>query len=203
MPTNLRITDIKELNKEEYEVIIDNNTYILVADTVLKYRLYKDKEIDNLAEIIEYNNKIKYLDKIRKYVSRYLKSKYNYYLYFSNKYEDIDITYILDYLEEIGLIDDKKYTNIKANSLISNGYSINYIKKYLIYKDHIDSSVVDEVLQNLDNTDSNIEKLILKLIRKYDKYDNKEKKDKIIKYLLRKGYNLEEFKDILINNLEV
>lgn len=187
---NLKVLSLNKVKKDIYNVVINDTIYEFNEDTVLKYRLVKGKEIINLKEVLDYDNKIKYLAKIRNYVIKYPKSIYNLKEILISKYLDIDVNYIIDILIKEGFVDDKRYAKNKALSLISKKYGLNYIKNYLLYKEHISNDIVDEILESLDfNVDFN--DLLNKL--KKQKYD----KQKAYNYLIRKGFNYNDFKDIL------
>lgn len=187
---NLKVLSLNKVKKDIYNVVINDTIYEFNEDTVLKYRLVKGKEIINLKEVLDYDNKIKYLAKIRNYVIRYPKSIYNLKEILISKYLGIDVNYIIDILIKEGFVDDKRYAKNKALSLISKKYGLNYIKNYLLYKEHISNDIVDEILESLDfKVDFN--DLLNKL--KKQKYD----KQKAYNYLIRKGFNYNDFKDIL------
>lgn len=187
---NLKVLSLNKVKKDIYNVVINDTIYEFNEDTVLKYRLVKGKEIINLKEVLDYDNKIKYLAKIRNYVIRYPKSIYNLKEILISKYLGIDVNYIIDILIKEGFVDDKRYAKNKALSLISKKYGLNYIKNYLLYKEHISIDIVDEILESLDfKVDFN--DLLNKL--KKQKYD----KQKAYNYLIRKGFNYNDFKDIL------
>lgn len=187
---NLKVLSLNKVKKDIYNVVINDTIYEFNEDTVLKYRLVKGKEIINLKEVLDYDNKIKYLAKIRNYVIKYPKSIYNLKEILISKYLDIDVNYIIDILIKEGFVDDKRYAKNKALSLISKNYGLNYIKNYLLYKEHISIDIVDEILESLDfKVDFN--DLLNKL--KKQKYD----KQKAYNYLIRKGFNYNDFKDIL------
>ncbi len=187
---NLKVLSLNKVKKDIYNVVINDTIYEFNEDTVLKYRLVKGKEIINLKEVLDYDNKIKYLAKIRNYVIKYPKSIYNLKEILISKYLDIDVNYIIDILIKEGFVDDKRYAKNKALSLISKKYGLNYIKNYLLYKEHISNDIVDEILESLDfKVDFN--DLLNKL--KKQKYD----KQKAYNYLIRKGFNYNDFKDIL------
>lgn len=187
---NLKVLSLNKVKKDIYNVVINDTIYEFNEDTVLKYRLVKGKEIINLKEVLDYDNKIKYLAKIRNYVIKYPKSIYNLKEILISKYLDIDVNYIIDILIKEGFVDDKRYAKNKALSLISKNYGLNYIKNYLLYKEHISNDIVDEILESLDfKVDFN--DLLNKL--KKQKYN----KQKAYNYLIRKGFNYNDFKDIL------
>ena len=187
---NLKVLSLNKVKKDIYNVVINDTIYEFNEDTVLKYRLVKGKEIINLKEVLDYDNKIKYLAKIRNYVIKYPKSIYNLKEILISKYLDIDVNYIIDILIKEGFVDDKRYAKNKALSLISKNYGLNYIKNYLLYKEHISNDIVNEILESLDfKVDFN--DLLNKL--KKQKYD----KQKAYNYLIRKGFNYNDFKYIL------
>ena len=188
---NLKVKELKEEKKNLYKVEINEQSYLFVTDTILKYRLVKGKEVTNIDEIINFNNKILYLNKIRNYALKYPKSIYNLKMYLKEKYEDIDSDYIVNILINEGIIDDKRYALNKYYALQSKNYGQTYIINYLLYKDHIDKEIINNIIEK-DNNVINLKPLIAKLLIKY-----KGDKAKIINYLLRKGHKYNDIKSAL------
>lgn len=193
------VTNFKK-NRNNYLVTINNQEYELLEETVIKYRVIKDASFDNLDEILTFNETAKYISDIKKYVARYQKSKYNYFLYFKNKYKELEenvIIEILDDLENKKIINDYNYAASKVNSLLNKKNSIYFIRETLIY-DKVNTDIIDEILNEIETDDSNnIKSLISKLDKKYQKYDIKTRKQKIIKYLLTKGFKYNDIKQNL------
>nr|MCR5350191.1 hypothetical protein [Acholeplasmatales bacterium] len=78
------IKDIKKIkNKNEYLVTIETDTYKFNEDTILEYRLFKDKEIskDILDKAISKNNLNDYYNMALKYSYKYAKSAYEIRIY--------------------------------------------------------------------------------------------------------------------------
>ena len=193
------VTTFKK-NRNNYLVTINNQEYELLEETVIKYRVIKDASFDNLEEILTFNETAKYISDMKKYVARYQKSKYNYFLYFKNKYKELEenvIIEILDDLENKKIINDYNYAASKVNSLLNKKNSIYFIRETLIY-DKVNTDIIDEILNEIEPADSNnIKSLISKLDKKYQKYDIKTRKQKIIKYLLTKGFKYNDIKQNL------
>lgn len=197
------VTNFKK-NRNNYLVTINNQEYELLEETVIKYRVIKDASFDNLEEILTFNETAKYISDMKKYVARYQKSKYNYFLYFKNKYKELEenvIIEILDDLENKKIINDYNYAASKVNSLLNKKNSIYFIRETLIY-DKVNINIIDEILNEIETDDSNnIKSLISKLDKKYQKYDIKTRKQKIIKYLLTKGFKYNDIKQNLEEGL--
>ena len=193
------VTNFKK-NRNNYFVTINNQEYELLEETVIKYRVIKDASFDNLEEILTFNETAKYISDMKKYIARYQKSKYNYFLYFKNKYKELEeniIIEILDDLDNKKIINDYNYAASKVNSLLNKKNSIYFIRETLIY-DKVNIDIIDEILSEIETDDSNnIKSLISKLDKKYQKYDNKTRKQKIIKYLLTKGFKYNDIKQNL------
>lgn len=193
------VTNFKK-NRNNYIVTINNQEYELLEETVIKYRVIKDASFDNLEEILTFNETAKYISDMKKYIARYQKSKYNYFLYFKNKYKELEenvIIEILDDLENKKIINDYNYAASKVNSLLNKKNSIYFIRETLIY-DKVNTNIIDEILNEIETDDSNnIKSLISKLDKKYQKYDIKTRKQKIIKYLLTKGFKYNDIKQNL------
>ncbi len=190
---NLKVLSLKQIKKDLYEVNINGEIYNFVTETVLKYRLVKGKEIIDLNEIVNFNNLNTNISKIKNYILKYPKSIYNFRIYLKEKYENIDLDYIINELIKLDFLNDKRYAVSKANNLLNRGYGLNYIKNYLNYNEHIDNNIIEEVVADLTVDSADLNKLIVKLANKYAKLDYYNKKNKIINYLLRKGYNKIDF----------
>lgn len=187
---NLKVDSLKELKKGLYEVTINNKAYKLVTDTILKFRLVKGKEVASLDEVLNYNQKVIYLDKIRNYALKYPKSSFNLAQSLKEKYSDLDINFIIDILKQEGIVSDFAYAKQKALSLSNKGYGISYITNYLRFKDHISQDIINSL--NIENNEHKLEELVEKL-KKKDPSDQ----NKLIKALLRKGYKYDDFKALL------
>lgn len=177
-------------HKNDYEVTIGNINYILSEETVIKYRLVKDKEIENLEAILQFNEYSLSYIKIMNYVIKYPNSKYGYFLKLKTKYSESVLKQALDDLEAKGLIDEEKYANFYVNSLQKRGYGPTYIAQALKEK-HL---VISEELKV--NEDALAEE-ITKYLGKNTKLDQTKLKIKAMNHFLRKGYPYADIKKYL------
>lgn len=185
-----------------YKVIIDNNTYKLYDDVIIKYNLLNKKDIssEELDNIIKENNKLNcYYDSI-KYINKRLRTENEIRKYLSKETNDINIIdntikllydnnyinnelYIKSYInDEINIGSDGP--NKIKNDLINKGFNINDINNYL---DNIDNNIwmdkINKYISNKIKNNHNTSSYMLK--------------NKIIMYLVNKGY----YKDMVIDIL--
>ncbi|MBR6071872.1 MAG: RecX family transcriptional regulator [Acholeplasmatales bacterium] len=190
-------------NKNNYNVIIDDKSYIFDEDTILEYKLFKDKEIEEiiLDKALESSNIHLYYDKALKYSLKYAKGSKEVYQYLIEKGLDCDKSRkIVDKLVEKRIIDDSKIVEGIVYSLVKsyNGKKMIYEK---LKQKKFDVSIINEALNNIDY-DLYIEylnKLYEKIKDKYNKFDDYIRKNKIKSYLYQRGY---DSNDISLINIE-
>ena len=181
----IRVIELKK-NKNLYDVHFENGIILNVdEDFVVKYRLIKDKEIDDdsyrsLIKEASYNS---YKNKLIKYANTYLKSRYQYLLYLkkiSTPNEAIDL--ILDELTSLKIINDEIY----AKSLVEHYLNLGYGEKYIEYKlkeARVEKEIINTFLG--EASDEAYKEAILKYLKK----NNKKDKNQLIRALLNRGFN--------------
>ncbi len=189
----IRVADLKK-DKSLYEVQFENGVALKVdEDFVVKYRLVKNKEIDDAIykEIIKEASYNSYKNKLIRYASTYLKSRYQYSLYLkkiSTPTWAIDL--ILDELQESKIINDEFY----AKSLIEHYLNLGYGEKYIEYKLK-ESRVESEIINNCVYSIS--DEIYKESIRKYLKKNNKKDIKALTRALLNRGFNYQLINECL------
>ncbi|MFA5693062.1 MAG: RecX family transcriptional regulator [Acholeplasmataceae bacterium] len=174
---------IKPKNKD-FEITFTNNDKIVVSEDILvKYNLFKDKEINNLNEIYEEINIEKIYKKARNY-ALYGRSINQMKKYFE-KHNITNNDYLIKRLEKEFLIDDEKI----INTLLTKNYSKlklrESLNKYLFEEEKISLILEDYDELSALNYCYNLVK---------NKYNNNQK---LFRYLVQKGFNEELVKNLL------
>ena len=183
----MKVNKFKKIGKNRYKVFFDNTDLILFEDIILKYELLTKKDIDVhlLDKIIEENRWYEAYDLALSYIEIKMRNKKEIIKYLENKMYDRNvIDDVLNKLDKLGLLDDKKYisayVNDKANlsndgpfkirqSLIDLGFNEEDINSY-IFK--VDREVWSTKLDKLINKKKNLMRT-----KSYFMFINKMKND--------------------------
>lgn len=201
----MEITDIKKYKNSKYSIYVDGEFFcIFDYDIILrnglkvgnfyseealeKFRLDSDIKIakEKAFALLSYRDHSKYemLTKLSKIVSYQVA---------------IDIC---DYIEQIGLIDDKKFSFDFARKLIVNKKYGQSKVRYELKKKGIDHYLIDLVISNIDFDLIDLIKQVID--KKYIRYISSEAGiKKIINALLRRGYNYSDIKFVIDNYYSV
>ena len=183
-------TQIKKV-KDKYKVTLGDESILVTEETVLKFRLFNSKELDNLDEIKKYDLFENYKNKAISYQVRYAKNSKEVISYLLDKdldYEEASL--IVEDLINKKILNDQIIANNVASSLARNSNGILMIKMKLKNR-QFDDNIIDIAIDNISEDDYNLglEKIIKKANNKYDKLnDDYLKKNKIKEYLYRHGY---------------
>lgn len=194
------VNDSKK-DKKGYLVTIDNKDYIIDEEIVIKYRLVKNKELEDnlLNKILHDNNMIIYYKKALNYSLKYNKNSAAIYDYL-NKFEinNRDIAEIIDNLIKIHVLDDEKLILNTLDILVRKGNGKLLIKEKLYnlkYREELINLALTKI--NYDDYFASLKKLYDKALIKYDKEtDSYIKNMKIKKYLYQRGYSLDDINTI-------
>ncbi len=194
------VNDSKK-DKKGYLVTIDNKDYIIDEEIVIKYRLVKNKELEDnlLNKILHDNNMIIYYKKALNYSLKYNKNSAAIYDYL-NKFEinNRDIAEIIDNLIKIHVLDDEKLILNTLDTLVRKGNGKLLIKEKLYnlkYREELINLALTKI--NYDDYFASLKKLYDKALIKYDKEtDSYIKNMKIKKYLYQRGYSLDDINTI-------
>ena len=190
MIINMTTTQIKKV-KDKYKVTLGDESILVTEETVLKFRLFNSKELDNLDEIKKYDLFENYKNKAISYQVRYAKNRKEVISYFLDKdldYEEASL--IVEDLINKKILNDQIIANNVASNLARNSNGLLMIKMKLKNR-QFDDNIIDLAIDNISEDDYNLglEKIIKKANNKYDKLsDDYLKKNKIKEYLYRHGY---------------
>lgn len=197
MVIKLIINKIKYIKREKiYIIYTDDVEFNVLEDTLVRYNLYKGKEIDieDINNIILENKRyeakklsIKYLSNMKseKQVRDHLKN---------NNIEQDIIDDTIFYLNEEKFLDDYEYASLfSRDKLKLNKYGKNKIRLSLKSKG-IDNNIIDEVLLDIPE-DIEYENLLNAARKKIKSLNNDEKSyEKLVRHLIYKGYNYDLIK---------
>jgi len=197
----LQISKYKKINKNQYEVLLKDNTILLLYDDIiLKHKLLLTKNIDDsLLEKIKEENLIAkaYYDTLKRLSKKlYTKKEISSYL---DTYDSTIKKIVLERLEKEGYVNDNKYVEsyIHDNILLNNdGYYkiLDNLNKKGIPNDliipYLDSISKDTWLEKIN-------KIILKKGKQNTKYSSKMLKIKLETYLKNLGYPSDLIHEVL------
>ena len=196
------INKFKKVGKNKYKIIFDNTELTLYEDIILKYNLLIKKEIDEylLDEIINENSFYEAYDLSLSYIEVKLRTKKEIEDYLNRKgFDNKYIEYAIEKLDKLGLLNDKlyvkSYVNDKINLTLDGPYKI---KNNLINL-NIDESVIDDYLNNIDESIWNGK--IDKIINKKSSSMNNKSYYMFINKLKNDLYNLGYNKELIDNKL--
>ena len=196
---NINMKKIISLTKNKnglYDVLIDDEILTVDEETVLKYRLFKNNEIDvKDFDLIRHDDFVhKISNKMLEYRLKYNKSINEIKRHFLSKEIDENIVcQAIELLISKKLINDQELALMICTSLARNSNGILLIKEKLKQR-LFTTDVINYALENIlvDDIDYGKEKLIIKLEKKYLKEEDKIKKYKIKKQLYNHGYKVDE-----------
>ena len=198
----MRIVKYKYLKDGKYEVVIDNEKYIMYEDIIVKNNLLVKKEISKkeLDLLIKdnsfyeaYYKSIKYINvklRTRKEIEEYLKR---------NDYEKKIINAVLNKLEDDKYIDDNTY----SKAYIHDQIVLKLVGPHKIKNDLLKLKVKEDIIdKNLDIYTKDIEldklnKLITKAIKTNKNKSSYILKNKLYNNLINKGFTSDYIKEVL------
>jgi len=196
----LIIKSIKEKNKNNSILVIDDKEYILSTDIVVEYFLFKGKEIniDTLNEIISLNDEYLMFNKMKNYLLRYQANEKKIRM----KLIDNNISFnstnnIIERLKKIGLLNDDKFIDSFISSLIRKGNGENLIRQKLFDKG-FENNLISSKLKDIrcDEYYEALNKMYNKALKNYKEDEGYQKVQKVKKYLLSRGYTYQDINDI-------
>jgi len=201
----MKIETIIKGKKGMYELVFSNGKKKKVTeDIIIKYNLFKNKEIDAilLNKIIEDNEKEIYYNKVIKYIAIRIRSKWEIEKYLE-KYET-DTKYIIDKLERQGYINDEIFIRAFINDKMNmNNWGPFKIKREA-FKYHIDSSLLNKYISeiDIDIIHNKLEKQINKKVGVNKTKSERALKTYLMTYFSNLGYESSMIKQI-ISGIEI
>jgi len=182
----MKILKYKKYGKNRYKVILeDNEEIVLYEDIILKYNLLLTKEIDNIDDILNDNNKYELYDKVLSYINKRIRCESEIRSYLKKYTSDSNI---------INNIVDKLYKNKLINDSL-------YIKSYIHDKINFTNDgpiKIKNDLLKLGFDNYNIED---NLVEFNDKLQKEKIDNYISKYLKSNNKSLYSFKQKMLLNL--
>lgn len=174
-----KISKIKKNNNKYTIILSDNSSLSFYSDTLIKYNLLKPRDISDkeLEEIINYNDYTEAYNKALTYISYKQRTKKEIKDKLCNYSNDVSDK-VIEKLDELGLLDEKKYIEAFINDQINLGNKgLLYMKKEL-EKLNINSYYIDEFLNNIKD-DIWIEK-VRKIVDKKINTNRKLPKERLL-----------------------
>ena len=202
MLNNIKITDITK-TKKGFNALFAEDEFLFSVDDVVLYRnniqigsCFTQQE---LACISKQSQDTKAVDKAYTLLSSRMHSKKELYDKLLRKFEPENARYAVDKMEDLGLVNDETFAQMKAEYLLNvKKQSFSAIKMKLASLG-IDKDIIDSVLLSfeLDNQTDDITRLL------QTKYSSKlSQPEKVVASLLRKGFKYGEIKQAM-NNLQI
>lgn len=197
-----KISKIKKINNKYTIILSDNSSLSFYSDTLIKYNLLKPREISDkeLEEVINYNNYIEAYNKALTYISYKQRTKKEIKDKLCNYSIDV-IDKVIKKLDELCLLDEKKYIEAFINDQINLGNKGPFYIKKELKKLNINIDYIDEILNNI-NEDVWIEK-VKKIVDKKINTNKKLSKEslllKIKNDLILLGYSKNIIDKVLSN----
>lgn len=161
----MQITKYKKIGKNKYNIYFNDNMINIYEDIIFKYDLLLKKEIDieTLDKLIDDNKYYEAYYLLLNYIEIKMRNKKELTNYLKRKnIEDKYIDFAINKIEQLGLLNDKKYIECFINDkinltsdgpykikrcLIDSGFNENNIDEYLnTFSDEIWSSKLDKII---------------------------------------------------------
>jgi len=190
----MKILKFKKTSKDKYKLLLDNNESItLYEDVIIKNNLLLTKEVDNklLDDLMKQNNYVDAYNIALNYISVRMRSIYEIKEYLNKK--DISNFLIEDTIKRLikeGYLDDLKFAKAFVNDRLSLSTSGPFKIKRELLKYGIDESIVNEVIEEIDDsiTREKLSKLVKKQV-KIKKGSTNSLKIKLVSYFSNLGYD--------------
>ncbi len=202
----MEVKSIKQIKKNIYEILIDDNLVQVSSDIVIKYNLLGKKDISTVdyKKMIDDNLFYNELHKVMSFIEKKIRSKFEIEVY-AKKEEIKNSEKIIKYLEGNGFINNQlflqAYINDKVN-LTSDGY-------YKIYNDLLKHEFSEEEIKNeLDEIDSEVfdaklEKLVKKKLKTNKKKSKLSLAQTVLGQLVMLGYERDKILNCIDENYEM
>ena len=197
-----KISKIKKSNNKYTIILSDNSSLSFYSDTLIKYNLLKPREISDkeLEEVINYNNYIEAYNKALTYISYKQRTKKEIKDKLCNYSIDV-IDKVIKKLDELCLLDEKKYIEAFINDQINLGNKGPFYIKKELKKLNINIDYIDEILNNIkeDVWIEKVKKIVDKKINTNKKLSKESLLLKIKNDLMLLGYSKNIIDKVLSN----
>ncbi|MDD3474699.1 MAG: RecX family transcriptional regulator [Candidatus Dojkabacteria bacterium] len=211
------ITDVQQQkrNTSRFNLYIDNKFYAgISANTLAKFNLYKEKEIDEeeLQKILYQDLKQRFTDRVINNIARSPKTEFQIRRYLNelsfkkkgdwfDKEIDIDsdnmFNEIVETLKELELLNDRTYAQLFVESRIKNKPRGKYVLISELISKGVDKNIAKEVCDELIEDEYDILKRTY--YKKYKTYNLDLTDIKRVRYLQRKGFSYDLIKEFAKN----
>lgn len=197
-----KISKIKKNNNKYTIILSDNSSLSFYSDTLIKYNLLKPRDISDkeLEEIINYNDYIEAYNKALIYISYKQRTKKEIKDKLCNYSNDVSDK-VIEKLDELGLLDEKRYIEAFINDQINLGNKGPFYIKKELEKLNINSYYIDEFLNNIkdDIWIEKVKKIVYKKINTNRKLPKERLLLKIKNDLILLGYSKNIIDKVLSN----
>lgn len=197
-----KISKIKKNNNKYTIILSDNSSLSFYSDTLIKYNLLKPRDISDkeLEEIINYNDYIESYNKALIYISYKQRTKKEIKDKLCNYSNDVSDK-VIEKLDELGLLDEKRYIEAFINDQINLGNKGPFYIKKELEKLNINSYYIDEFLNNIkdDIWIEKVKKIVDKKINTNRKLPKERLLLKIKNDLILLGYSKNIIDKVLSN----
>lgn len=197
-----KISKIKKKNNKYTIILSDNSSLSFYSDTLIKYNLLKPRDISDkeLEEIINYNDYIEAYNKALIYISYKQRTKKEIKDKLCNYSNDVSDK-VIEKLDELGLLDEKRYIEAFVNDQINFGNKGPFYIKKELEKLNINSYYIDECLNNIkeDIWIEKVKKIVDKKINTNRKLPKERLLLKIKNDLILLGYSKNIIDKVLSN----
>lgn len=197
---DLFIKNIKFLKREKnYLIEVDDYSFAILEDTLVRFNLYKGKELEilDIENILKEDSRYKSKNLALKYLSNMKSEKEVRDYLFRKEISDEIIDDTIFYLKSEKFLDDYQYALLFSKDKLNlNKYGKNKIKMSLRAKG-ISQNIIDNVLLELpeDKEYTNLLKAAEK--KKNSLGDDDKFYEKLVRHLLYKGYDYDLIKKAL------
>lgn len=197
-----KISKIKKKNNKYTIILSDNSSLSFYSDTLIKYNLLKPRDISDkeLEEIINYNDYIEAYNKALTYISYKQRTKKEIKDKLCNYSNDVSDK-VIEKVDELGLLDEKRYIEAFINDQINLGNKGPFYIKKELEKLNINSYYIDEFLNNIkdDIWIEKVKKIVYKKINTNRKLPKERLLLKIKNDLILLGYSKNIIDKVLSN----
>ena len=201
--------EIQKRNKDRVNIFIDDEFgFACNAELVYKYNLLKNKQIDfeYIKEVIDEDNYIKAKNKALRIIEKCIKTEWE----IKDKliklgYSEDTVERVLEFLREYDFVNDKKYARMFIKQKITKEGKAK-IKLELLRKG-VSKEIIENEIDLIGDEEERDSALKLaekryRVLRKLETDDTKLYR-KLFSYLIRRGYEYQEVKNILSDILKM
>ena len=197
----MHIIKYQKDKKNTYLVTIDDNSYSLYDDIIVKFSLLLKKEISKkeLMEILKANEELKCYYKAVNYISRKMRTKKELEKYLSKEFIKEDIDKAIEKLKKEKYLDEEMYLKAYINDSLRFSMDGKLKIKQKLINLGLNKELIMEKLLEVDDViwQDKCDKLAHKKVLSNHKDSKQVIKNKVKNYLLNNGYELKYIENSL------